>query len=352
MPKAIAPNRANVQAERGVSRPFPLAWQRGHDARAARAVLLETAAKRKPPELSPLLLQTPDGFALRCAVARPARFARGTVVILPGRGDYIERHYETIAELLARDLAVAIFDWRGQGLSQRLLKNRLKGHIRDFSQYETDLETVMRRLVLPDMPPPHFALAISMGGHVLLKASWKHLWFARGMLISPLVDLPHHPRERWLKLLVRVAPYVGLSRAFFPLLPKRLMRPEDFENNALTSDRRRFLREARFLQEYPEVGVAIAPTLGWLHAALKSIGQLRNLVDTGDEPRWPMLALAAAQDRLVNPEALRRMARQVGNLKATFLHRARHDITMERDELRALFWAAFDAFIEDGQPAL
>ena len=319
------------------------------DPRAARAVLLETPEKRAPAGLAPLLVRTPDGFELRCATARPAAGARGTVTILTGRGDYIERHYELIGELLERRYAVAIFDWRGQGLSQRLLRNRLKGHVRSFDEYGTDLETVMRQVVLPDLPPPHVAFAVSMGGHILLKASWKHVWFERGMLISPMIAFPPHPRERWLRLLVHAAPYLGLSRAFFPGLPRRLMRPEDAERNALTTDLERYRREARFLREHPEVGLAAAPTLGWMNAALKSMRDFERTVAAGGEPRWPMLALAAARDALVNPEALRKLAREVGNVKATFLHKARHDITIENDENRALMWAAFDAFMNPVQ---
>ncbi len=314
------------------------------DPRAARNVLLENPSKRRPAALAPLLLSTPDDITLRCAVARPAAFPRGTVVILGGRGDYIERHYELIDGLLERGFAVATFDWRGQGYSQRLLKNRLKGYVRSFDDYETDLETVMREVVLPDMPPPHFALAISMGGHILLRASWKHTWFDRGMLISPMVAFAHHPRERFYRLLVRVAPWLGFSRAFLPGLPKRLMRPEDAPDNALTSDEERYVREALFLREYPDLGLAIAPTIGWMRAALDSMEKFNHMVAQGDEPRWPLLALAAARDRLVDPEALRRLAREVGNIKATFLHKARHDITMERDEIRALFWTALDEF--------
>ena len=315
------------------------------DPRAARAVLLETAEKQAPEGLVPRLVRTPDEYDLRCATARPPSGARGTVTILTGRGDYIERHYELISALLARRYAVAIFDWRGQGLSQRLLKNRLKGHIRSFNEYATDLETVMRQVVLPDLPPPHLAFAVSMGGHVLLKASWKHVWFERGMLISPMVAFPPHPQERLLRLMVQVAPWLGLSRACLPILPCRLMRPEDAEDNALTTDLERYRREARFLQEHPEVGLAPAPTLGWMRAALASMRDFERMVAAGGEPRWPMLALAAARDALVNPEALRRLVRQVGNLEATFLHKARHDITIESDENRALMWAAFDSFM-------
>ena len=326
------------------------ATPRRQDARAARPVLLESALKRKPATLQPLLLRTPDGFDLRCALARPVETPRGTLVILPGRGDYIERHYETVEQLLKRRFAVAIFDWRGQGLSQRYSRNRLKGHVRSFADYETDLQTVMRDLVLPDMPAPYYAFAISMGGHILLKASFRHLWFERGMLISPMVDLPPHPRRALLERLARGGAWLGLSRAFFPVLPRRLMKPEDFARNALTSDRKRFLREARFLQDYPEVGIAMCPTFGWLRAALNSIDELRATVAAGGEPRWPLYALAAARDALVDAEALRRLVRQVGNIDATFLHKARHEITIERNENQALMWRAFDSFfnVEEG----
>ena len=315
---------------------------------AAREVLLENPSKRRPAPLAPLLLKTADGIDLRCAAARPAH-PRGTVVILTGRGDYIERHYELIEDLLARRFAVAIFDWRGQGYSQRLLKNRLKGYVRTFDDYETDLKTVMHELVLPDMPPPHFALAVSMGGHILLRTSWKHFWFERGMLISPMVALAHHPYGRLYRLLTRMAPLPGLSKAFLPGLPQRIIRPEDAPDNAVTSDEERYVREARFLREYPDLGLAIAPTIGWVRAALDSIRRFNQMVAQGDEPRWPMLALAAARDRLVDPEALRRLARDVGNIKAIFLHKARHDIAMEREEVRDQFWAAFDEFF--GQEA-
>ncbi len=318
------------------------------DARAARIVLLETEDKRCPPGLQAVPVKTPDGFTLRAAVARPAR-ARGTVVLLPGRGEYIERHYETIGELLARRFAVVDFDWRGQGLSQRLLKNRLKGHVRSFDDYEVDLEAVMRRLVLPDMPPPYHALGISMGGHVLLKASWKHVWFERAMLVSPFIDFAPHPRGTVLRRLARLGGLPGLSRAFFPVMRRRLPTAADFAGNSITHDRQRYLREVKFLQGFPEVGVAASPTFGWLHAALRSVQALQRMVDAGGEPRWPMLALAAAHDALVDAEALRRMARVVGNLSATFLHRSRHDILMERDVVRDMFWAAFDQFIGHGE---
>ena len=65
--------------------------------------------------------------------------------------------------LRSRGFAVATFDWRGQGMSDRALSDRLKGHVRNFSEYTTDLAAIMEQVVLPDCPPPIFALGHSMG---------------------------------------------------------------------------------------------------------------------------------------------------------------------------------------------
>ena len=59
-------------------------------------------------------------------------------------------------ELTASGLWVATFDWRGQGGSQRLLKNPMPGYVRRFSDYEKDLEQFLEEIVLPDARLPFF----------------------------------------------------------------------------------------------------------------------------------------------------------------------------------------------------
>src|SRR5690606_29976355 len=86
--------------------------------------------------------------------------------------------------------AVAIHDWRGQGGSHRPLPNPHKGHIRDFSEFDRDLAAFMERVVLPECPPPYFALAHSMGGNVLLRHSvMTGSWFERIVLSAPMIEL-------------------------------------------------------------------------------------------------------------------------------------------------------------------
>ena len=56
-----------------------------------------------------------DGVTLRFARLAPPPGRKGTVVVLQGRAEYIEKYFETVRDLRARGFAVATFDWRGQG---------------------------------------------------------------------------------------------------------------------------------------------------------------------------------------------------------------------------------------------
>ena len=114
-------------------------------------------------------ITTPDGVELRFARWDSPGSGKGTVCVFSGRGEFIEKYFETVRELRRRGFAVATMDWRGQGHSSRQLPDPRKGHVESFSEFEIDVETFMQQVVLPDCPPPYFALAHSMGGAVLLR---------------------------------------------------------------------------------------------------------------------------------------------------------------------------------------
>ena len=105
---------------------------------------------------------------LRFAHARPP-LARATVVVLPGRGEFIEKYAETTGDLLARGFATAHVEWRGQGLSDRLLPLRDPGHINDYREYLEDLRAALDRCKELELPRPFVMLAHSMGGQIGLR---------------------------------------------------------------------------------------------------------------------------------------------------------------------------------------
>ncbi len=320
---------------------------RADDASAGAGMpLFETELSRRPEGMRAERLVTADGTILRYALARPREGSvRGTVTILPGRADCMEHHYETIDDLLRRGFAVAILDWRGQGLSSRPLRNRLRGHVRSFRLYEADLRTFMRRVVLPECPPPHFALGISMGAHVLLHASWRHVWFERALLVSPMISIRRRRMPQWWwRLLSTAAVWAGLGWMFVPGVRKHPLREEDFPGNPLTSDWQRFRREALLLERHPQLALG-GPTLGWLRAALASSRRLWKHAQEHDVPLWPLMAVAAGDDRLVDTEATRIFAHDVAGMACIVLQGARHDILLEADRYREALLAAFDSFI-------
>ena len=133
--------------------------------------LVSIPANPVPADVVSGTLKTRDGVSLRFARWAPPPGRQGTVCLFQGRSEFIEKYFETVRDLRARGFAVATLDWRGQGMSDRALRNRRKGYVRNFAEYQIDLESFINEIVLPDCPPPIFALAQSMGATVLLRAA-------------------------------------------------------------------------------------------------------------------------------------------------------------------------------------
>jgi len=289
-------------------------------------------------------LTTRDGVTLRFARFAPPPGRKGTVVILQGRAEYIEKYFETVRDLRKRGFAVATFDWRGQGLSKRALSDPQKGHVRNFSEYVTDLETVMEQMVLPDCPPPIYALAHSMGSAIVLKSCHDgSRWFDRIVLASPMIALPASRMTGAAGPLARVMRMVGRGSGYVPTGHGAPIGVDDFIGNVLTSDPVRYARNMAVLEEAPELGIG-APTIAWADAALRLMKQFAVPSYAG-HLRQPILMVAAGRDEVVSTPAIEAFGMNLLAGSHLILAGARHEILQEQDQYRDQFWAAFDAFV-------
>ncbi|TCT13278.1 lysophospholipase [Tepidamorphus gemmatus] len=292
---------------------------------------------------------TSDGIRLRWARWPAAAATRGTVCVFPGRAEFIEKYFETIEELRQRGFAVAALDWRGQGGSQRLLRNPRKGHVDTFEEYDRDLSAFMTRVVLPDCPAPYYALAHSMGGNILLRnAQRSPAWFERQVLSAPMLTL--HRRLVPGRHVFRVAEILGLAGfgdAFVPGGGATHAGTMIFRNNPLTSDPVRFARNALVVEKAPWLGLG-SPTIAWLVAAGAAMAEVMD-PDFAERVRVPTLVLAAGDDRIVSSRAIETLAFRLKTGSHLMIPGARHELLQERDAIRAQVWAAFDAFVP-GQP--
>ena len=290
-----------------------------------------------------------DGTPLRYCIWNETRGPkRGTVCVFTGRTEFIEKYLEVVTDLRRRGFTVAIMDWRGQGGSARALKDPRKGYVKSFSEYDRDLVRFMKDVVLPDCLPPFYALAHSMGGNVLLRnATRKGLWFDRIVLSAPMIQLTPeilpYPFSV-AKAFSEITCAVGLGRSYVPGgRRKEVWDDVPFDGNDLTSDRERFERNRAILQAAPELALG-APTFAWFRAAARSI----NMVSAPDYPEKvgvPILLFGAQNDRAVSTRAIEDFALKLKVGSHVIIPNSRHEILQERDELRQLFWATFDAYI-------
>ena len=307
--------------------------------------LLQTADNPIPSKPVVMQITAEDGIPLRVARWRPTtRRVRGTVCILQGRAEFIERYFETIAELRRRGFAVVTFDWRGQGRSGRQVDNPRKGHIGDFAHYRRDLEAVRAAVLEPSMPKPHFALAHSMGGAIALLGAYEGwLPFERLVATTPMIDLCLVRITPTRRVSARALRWLGLGKSFVPGGGETPIATKPFEGNRLTGDRKRYARNAALSTAMGE-GAIGDPTIGWTDAAFRLMRRFRD-------PRFalgiriPTLIIAAGADPVCATPAIERFAARLKAGHALVIPGARHEILMERDVIRGEFWAAFDAFV-------
>ncbi len=289
-------------------------------------------------------VETEDGLMLRAAHWRPSREARGTVCILQGRAEFIEKYFETIADLRVRGFGVVAFDWRGQGRSSRQLRDPRKGYVRDFSHYGRDLEAIRAQILEPLMPKPHFCLAHSMGAALALAAAREgRLPFERLVAVAPMIALcliRYPEAAAWLSILLRL---VGLGGHYVPGGGETSISTKPFAGNPLTSDPARYARNAAAAAALRE-GAIGDPTVAWLESAFRFMGRFQE-PRFPREIRTPTLVIAAGADAICATPVIERFAARLKAGRAIVIPGARHEILMERDEIREEFWAAFDAFI-------
>ncbi|HEY8575781.1 MAG TPA: alpha/beta hydrolase [Devosia sp.] len=292
--------------------------------------------------------KTQDNVRLRYALWPKSEGAhRGTICLVQGRTEFIEKYFETIADFRRRGFSVATFDWRGQGGSDRLIGSPKLGYVDRFEDYWCDLRSFHGEILLPDCPPPFYLVGHSMGGLASIFAGINdRMMFERIFLSAPMLALDRQPLSmRGMARLTEALSFLGMGRMPVGRRQDKPLGETSFVNNPLTGDLVRYMRTVDVVRERPTLEIG-APTIRWAASAFAAMAEAaEEMFPT--RIKIPVLMLAGARDEVVSTSAIEQLGLRMRNGRHVVIAGARHELFMETDPIRGQVLAAFDAFITE-----
>lgn len=279
-----------------------------------------------------------DGVKLRLAYWPTHRLARGSVLLFPGRTEYVEKYADAAARLNAAGLSVLAIDWRGQGLSARLQDDPRPGHVGEFSDYQRDVVEMILAATELDLPRPWHLLSHSMGGCIGLAALYNELPVETAAFSAPMwnINLRQMPHGVALGMAYiagrlghggRAAPGSGAAGTY--------VLDESFSANLLTHDAQAWSRLVCEAAAWPDLTIGGA-SFNWVSKALNECTRLAAL----DSPDCPALIALGDDEKIVSGNAIRDRATRWPGAELLELQHCRHEMMMETPDVQERFYDA------------
>jgi lysophospholipase len=277
----------------------------------------------------------PDGGKLRYARVEPVGRPRGTVLIVPGRREFIEKKATELGQpLIDMGFRLVIVEPRGQGLSTRFLTadQYQRDHITDFNLHLDDLRAFFENVVRPDFAAPLILHGHSMGGHLVLRllADPNAPPASGAFLTAPMLALTGVPAHLSAYALSWASVRLfGNATDYAPTQQDYGAEDCDFSRNPLTQDPQRFAIIENYFTKFPDMKVG-GVTWGWLLAGLRSMQAAHSLhylarIDI------PVLALIGDQDRVTPANENANYLNMIPRVRTHIIPGARHDVLNETD---------------------
>ncbi len=292
-------------------------------------------------------LTTADGKRIRAAHWRPEGDASGTVMLFPGRTEYIEKYGNAAAEFVGRGFACLSIDWRGQGLADRLLPDPRIGHVERFIDYQHDVRALVDLARQLDLPKPWHVIGHSMGGAIGLRAVLEGADFASCAFTGPMWGIFFTPIMKPLSQLTAYwGPRLGLGEKTPPTTSlESYVVAQPFKGNVLTRDPVMYQMMRDQLAAHPELALG-APSTIWLREALDECAWLMEQT----APNIPALTFLGSHEQIVDRKAIR--ARMANWPSGTLVEipDGEHEVLMEAPEVRGPVFDQMAAHFLGAQP--
>ena len=299
---------------------------------------------------------TKSGEGVRFGIALPDNSPpKAVVTLLHGRGESIEKYFETMRDLNAAGYACATIDWPGQGLSGRGLPDEPQKH--HNTSYDDLLSALLKfkKDVIPSHIQnsgdiPQLLMGHSMGGHLGLRYLAEHEGdYQAAVFSAPLIRYHIIPPVKYNGKVVSAPAFLDkilfkiIKRAdndYIPFGGKWTEEKQLHQMDRLTSDARRhsYLRQAFLENPKLQVGSWSAITA---KEAFRSCQKLKS-----ETVETPTLIFMAENEMVVDNHAIKEFALKQHNMEVRTLEDALHEIPVERDEIRNKFMSGMTDFFD------
>ena len=307
-----------------------------------KAPYLELNDYKAPEGIKSYFVNMDDGIKIRvCHWLQKKEKSTGTILLQQGHNEFIEKYYETIQEFISRGYSVICFDWRGQGMSERMIDDINKSFITDFKKHDKDLEKILEDIIEPFFPKPLIGLGHSMGGCLMLSAFHNHpTKFDYGILSAPMLGFKN---ENFLRTASSLMNFFKKDTDYLIGSKPNMGIETPFEENDLTTDQDRYKRTQMLVRKMPSIRL-----WGVTNSFAKAVNKRFKLIRSknwAEQIDLKILIINSLKDRVVYSKKTIEMAKRLKNSNIINFENCEHEILMEKNQSREKFWKTFDEFV-------
>jgi len=305
------------------------------------APYLELDDYKAPEGIKSYFITMKDDIKIRVCHWLNNKNTNGTIILQQGHNEFIEKYFETIQEFIDREYSVICFDWRGQGMSDRLLQDTNKSYIEDFQQHDKDLEYILENIIEKYFPKPLIGIGHSMGGCLMLSAFHNFPEkFDFGILSAPMFGFKN---EKFLRIASSAMNIFKKNTDFLIGSKPNMGKETPFEKNDLTTDKYRYKRTQQLVRKKPSVRL-----WGVTNSFAKAVNNRFKIIrkkNWAEKITLPILIINSLNDKVVDPEKIKEMSKRLKKSKIINFQNCEHEIFMENDNHRIKLWKSIDEFI-------
>ncbi|WP_075319897.1 alpha/beta fold hydrolase [Histophilus somni] len=266
---------------------------------------------------------------------------RRLVILVNGRAENLLKWTELAYNFYRQGYDVLVFDHRGQGYSQRLLKEHDKGYIDEFRFYADDLTLLVEKITSLYHYRSQHILAHSLGALIstYYLANDNHQ-IKSAVFSAPFYGIPlqHSLRDEFI---INLMMLLGQGSRY--VFGKGEYKPADLDKNDLSLCRTRMKWMNRINRRYPHIHLG-GPTFRWVYECMYAIKKLPVVL-----PRIeiPVLVLQSEREKIVDNQNLQKLTALLPQAQLVQIEHSRHEILFERDRIRDLALAKINQFFTE-----